>query len=95
MPNPKEGESLPLWESRVVFQDTTVDGLLTVTVWRDDEPETELMRELGSMGTLRIYDSRTGELYHEERLALSAATLYGRGPSNEDMQRWLNILKAF
>jgi hypothetical protein len=91
----QEGDPLPLWEGLVVFTDTTKDGKLTMTVWRDDEPDNKITQDLGSMGTIRIYDSYTTELKHEERITLSRATLYGPGPVLEDVKRWLDILSEF
>jgi hypothetical protein len=88
-------EQLPLPENDVVFQDISTDGLLTITVWRDSEPETGLMRELGGMGTVRVYDSHSGELYHEERMVLSPSSIFGPGPTGEEAERWSNIVSMF
>jgi hypothetical protein len=38
-------EKMP--ESRLIFSDTTSGGLLTMTVWLDYDPQTDLMRENG------------------------------------------------
>jgi hypothetical protein len=88
-------EKWPLPENDVVFQDTSTDGSLTITVRRDSEPETDLMRELGGMGTVRVYNSFSGELYHEERMVLSPTCIFGPGPTGEEAERWSNIVSMF
>ncbi len=82
-------ESLP--ESRLIFQAISVDGSLTLTVWRDAEPVDERMQELGGMGTLTVQGSRTSTVYHRERLALSREAILGQGPTDEEFERWSNI----
>ncbi len=79
----------------VVFQDTSSDGSLTIAVWREPEEKTDLMRELGGMGFLRVYDSHTGELYHHERLALSPSAIFGPGPTADEAEHWSNIISIF
>lgn len=93
MPNKEPRPDLP--PNEVVFQDTSTDGRLTIAVWWDAEPETELMRELGAMGTVRVYDSYSGELYHEERMALSPGAIFGPGPNDSEVERWANIISLF
>ncbi|MBA3757923.1 hypothetical protein H0X09_03650 [Candidatus Saccharibacteria bacterium] len=86
-------EDLP--PSRVIFQDTSVDESLALTVWLDNEPETDLMKELGAMGTVRVYDIQSGELYHQERMPLSRSAVYGPGPNDDEVERWSNIISLF
>jgi hypothetical protein len=88
-------EQWPLPKNEVVFQDTSTDSLVSITVWRDSELETDLMRELGGMGTVRVYDSYSGELYHEERVVLSPSSIFGPGPTGEECERWSNIISMF
>jgi hypothetical protein len=93
MPDKEPRPDLP--QREVVFQDTSLDGSRTITVWRDAEPKTELMRELGAMGTVQVYDSLSGELYHDERMALSPSAIFGPGPTDNEVERWSNIISMF
>lgn len=94
MPESDKSE-FPLPESNTILLDTSVDGRLTLLVVRDDEPETPLMREFGGMGTVRVYDSKSGELYHEERTVLSPSAVFGPGPTADEVEHWSNIISMF
>lgn len=88
-------ERLP--ESSLIIQDTTNDGLLTLTVWRDITPQTELMKESGieAMGTLRIYNNVSATLEREERVPLSHGAVYGPGPTEEEVVYWEKLINQF
>ena len=88
-------EKLP--ESRLIFSDTTKDGMLTMTVWLDDDAQTDLMRENGieAMGTLTVYNNLSMLLAHQERVPLSASTVYGPGPTEEDSKHWFDVIEQF
>jgi len=63
-------EDIP--ESEVLLQDTSIDGRLGITIWRDATPQTEWMRlrNIGSMGIVRFFDIRDGASIFERRLPL-------------------------
>lgn len=88
-------EEFPIEQSpgnRVVFQDTSVDGSLTITVWMDDEPTTSFMENFGGMGTVRIYHTHSALLYHEERIALSSSAIFGPGPTDDEIEKWSTLI---
>lgn len=87
----------PLPESEVIFQDTSTDGTLAVTIWRDPTPVTELMIEtkVAAMGILRIYSLDSLELLHEERIPLSESCTYGPGPLAEEVAYWSELIERY
>ena|SRR3972149_7402945 len=92
------GESLEhLPESGVVFQDTSVDRSLTITVWLDPGPQTDLMKESGikAMGMLRIYRNQSTELIHQERVSLSNSTDFGPGPTDDEVEYWSDLVSRY
>ncbi len=74
--------------ARVIFGNETVE----MQVCRDDEPETDFMRELGAMGTLRIHEPSSGILHHEERILLSASAIFDKNPYPEEYEKWGDAL---
>jgi hypothetical protein len=88
-------EKLP--GSRLIFSDTTKDGLLTMTVWLDPAAQTDLMRENGieAMGILTVYYNKSLLLAHEERVPLSESAVYGSGPTEQDTQIWDQVIERF
>lgn len=90
-------EPQPLPESEVIFQDTSKDGSVAITIWRDHVLLTDLMIEAGAaaMGILRIYDLSSLELLHEERIFLSQASILGSGPTEEEVEYWSNLVASY
>ena len=88
-------EKLP--KSRLIYSDITNDGLLTLTVWLDPSPQTDLMRENGvaAMGNLTVYNNESLMLAHEERVPLSESAVYGPGPTEQDTKIWHRIIGQF
>lgn len=88
-------ENLP--ESEVVFQDTSTDGSLAITIWRDQAQMTELMIENGvaAMGIVRIYSLSSFELLHAERIALSESAVLGPGPLAEEVDYWCELIERY
>lgn len=82
----KDYESLP--ESQLIFRETSVDGSVTVTVWRDAEPITEVMKHIGAMGILTVSSTRNNTIYAQERLPLSPSAIFGPGPTEKEIRRW-------
>ena len=91
----KTPENLP--ESEVLFQDTSKDGSLAITIWRDHGHMTELMIENGvaAMGIVRIYSLGSFELLHEERIALSESSILGPGPLAEEVDYWSELIERY
>lgn len=91
-----ENNPAPIQPSgEVVFQDISTDGSLTITVWREGSGADFIAQEFGDMGIIRVYDSYTGQLYHEERVALSRSAIFGPGPNDQEVDRWSNIISMF
>lgn len=88
-------EQLPA--SEIIFSDTTTDGRLTITVWRDNTPRTDLMKEAGieAMGILRIYKNYNYYLEHEERVPLSHSSVHGSGPTAEETDYWTSLVDKY
>ena len=79
-------------ESQLIFRAESFDGSLLLTVWRDAEPLSRLRQELGGMGMLVVSGTQTGTIYRRERVAISGEATFGSGPTEEELERWADIM---
>ena len=88
-------ENRPLPESRKLFDATSPDGSLRLTVWDDSQIHDFNLEGVEILGLLTVSDTTSGNIYHQERVRLSGSTIAGEQPSDDEKQRWANIFSLF
>ena len=78
-----------------VYYETSTDGSVALQVIREDTADDFITHEFGAMGRIIVYDSHSGEVFHEERTAISSQAIFGPGPTQDEANKWYLLVSEY